>query len=86
MQTDPHVEDRRAQLLEQENEALLRQWELEQMVAERQQRLLSEQHQHLASLTRIDEEREAELRQFLTQLQQSELAQAARLASAESQA
>ena len=56
------------------------------MVAERQLRLLSEQDQHLASLTRRDEEREAEVRQMLTQVQQSELAQAARLASAESQA
>ena len=86
MQTDPHVEDRRAQLLEQENEALLRQREQERMVAERQLRLLSEQDQHLASLTRRDEEREAEVRQMLTQVQQSELVQAARLASAESQA
>ena len=55
MQTDPHVEDRRAQLLEQESEALLRQRERERMVAERQLRLLSEQDQHLASMTRRDE-------------------------------
>ena len=52
----PHVEDRRAQLLERENEALLRHREQEQMVTERQRKLLSEQYQHLASLTRRDEE------------------------------
>ena len=56
------------------------------MVAERQQRLLSEQDQHLASLARRDEERGDEARQILLQVQQSELAQAARLASTESQA
>ena len=83
----PHVEDRRAQLLEQENEALLRQSEQDRMVAERHSRLMESQfNEHVASLTRRDEEREAEVRQMLTQVQQSELAQAARLASAESQA
>ena len=57
------------------------------MVAERRVRLMESQYnEHLASLTRRDEEREAEVRQMLTQVQQSELAQAARLASAESQA
>ena len=81
----PHVEDRRAQLLEQENEALLRQREREQMVIERQRRLLSEQDQHLASLTRRYEENDDEMRQILTQVQHSELAQAAWLASAENQ-
>ena len=87
MQTEPHVEDRRTQLLEQENEALLRQREQDRMLAERHSRLMESQfNEHLASLTRRDEEREAEMRQTLTQVQQSELAQAARLASAESQA
>ena len=56
------------------------------MVAERQQRLLFEQNQHLASLQRTSEVRDDEARQILLQVQQSELAQAARLASTESQA
>ena len=67
--------------------ALLRQREQDRMVAERHSRLMESQfNEHLASLTRRDEEREAEVRHMLTQVQQSELAQAARLASAESQA
>ena len=78
----PHVEDRRTQLLEQENEALLRQREQDRMVAERRSRLMESQYnEHLASLTSRDEEREDEARQMLKQVQQSELSQAARLAS-----
>ena len=56
------------------------------MVAERQQRLLFEQNQHLASITIRDEDRGDEARQILLQVQQSEFAQAARLASTEPQA
>ena len=46
----PHVEDRSSRILEQENEALLRKHVETQMVALRQQRLLTEQSEHLASL------------------------------------
>lgn len=38
----PHVEDRRVQMLEQENEAMLRDTALEQMIADRRNRLLLE--------------------------------------------
>ena len=83
----PHVEDRQTQLLEQENEALLRQREQDRMVAERRVRLMeSHYNADLASLTRRDAENEYEMRQSFAQVQHSELAQAARLASTESQA
>ena len=63
MDVEPHVEDRRPQLLEQENEALLRQREQYRMVAERRVRLMESQYnEHLASLTSRDEERDYEAR------------------------
>ena len=48
----PHVEDRTARRLEQENEALLRKQLETQMVEQRQQRLLAEQLEQLNSLAR----------------------------------
>ena len=82
----PHVEDRRAQQLEIENDALIRKQMEAQMVEQRQQRLLAEQHQHLANLTRDQELKDYELTEMLKQSQHQELQQAARLASVETQA
>ena len=82
----PHVEDRSARRLEQENEALLRKQLETQMVEERQRRLLTEQFDQLNSLAREKETQEYELIEVLKRAQHQELQHAARLASQESQA
>ena len=65
----PHVEDRSARRLEQENEALLRKQLETQMVEQRQQRRLTEQFEHLNSLAREKEMQEYELIEVLKRAQ-----------------
>ena len=52
----PHVEDRRVQLLEQENDALMRERQQEMMKAERRDRLLYQVEQELANSSKQHEE------------------------------
>ena len=61
----PHVEDRSARRLEHENEALLRKQLETEMVEQRQQRLLTEQFEHLNSLAKEKEMQEYELIEVL---------------------
>ena len=82
----PHVEDRSSRRLEQENEALLRKQFEMQMVEQRQQRLLTEQSEHLNSLAREKEMQDFELAEMLKRAQHHELQSAATLASQESHA
>jgi hypothetical protein len=83
----PHVEDRRVQMLEQENDALRRDKEQEMMIAERRNRLLYVVQQELAnSSKRHEEDKDKALREVLQQASNMEMGAAAQLASVESQA
>ena len=78
MEVEPHVEDRRVQLLGQENKALLRQREQDQMVAERRQRLMESQYnEHLASLTERDTRKYDEIQELLKRAEHRDIAHAA---------
>ena len=76
----PHLQDRRAQMLEQENDALKRELEREMMIAERQKRLILQHEKDLQELSkRHEQEKDNAMREVLRSAD-------ARLASVQSQA
>ena len=82
----PHVEDRSARRLKQENKALLRKQFETQMVELRHQQLMEEQQRHLASLVSDIETKDFELTEMLKRVQHQELQSAVKVASTETQA
>ena len=83
----PHVEDRRVQLLEQENDALMRERQQEMMIAERRNRLLFEVEEKLAHVSKAHEEdKDNSIREVLQNANQLNIVAAAQLASVQPQA